>query len=41
MVVIKQQNHAIKYTKFKPAKFKGESVKSQLKISVEFKSYNN
>jgi TonB family protein len=32
---------AIKYTKFKPAKFKGDSVKSQLKISLEFKSYGN
>jgi len=37
----KAAESAIKYTKFKPAKFKGESVKSQLKISVEFKSYNN
>ena len=32
---------AIKYTKFAPGKLNGEPVKSQLKISLEFKSYNN
>ncbi len=32
---------AVKDTKFDPALIKGEPVKSQLKISVEFRSYNN
>lgn len=32
---------AIKYTKFEPGKLNGMNVKSQLKISLEFKSYNN
>lgn len=32
---------AVKYTKFEPGKLKGEAVKSQLKISLEFKPYNH
>ena len=31
---------AIKYTRFEPGELNGNPVKSQLKISVEFKSYN-
>lgn len=32
---------AIKYTRFEPGVLNGNPVKSQLKISLEFKSYNN
>ena len=32
---------AIRYTKFAPGFIKGNPVKSQLKISIEFKSYNH
>ena len=37
----KAAKNAIRYTKFHPGFIKGAPVKSQLKISIEFKSFRN